>query len=276
MGFFTIQLARLDPHNIRSRVTDIDLLTFAVLVAGRDQGHGAALIPVWPRHPITAEEFNQAAVVNGHPHSANRMSEDWTIGPLWIEDGEQVHIVYNATNTSDSQIPTSDQEAVNKWMLKLTSMYLSAMAGSFVSVIGLSEVVDLVVGGGSGVAGFFADPVGTLLGYKPPGPCNGTVFAGKKSFTGASLTATTVTPGTTRSWGREVRSWYCDLTETLTDATTHDTDVCGGIAETEITIRITRLEHWSLQMWTDQSLTQGLRPQHPAGGSLKELYGLRI
>lgn len=277
MGYFTIQLARLDPRSIRSRTTDIDLLTFAVLVAGRDQGHGAALLPVWPGHPMTADQFNQAAAVNGHPATATWMSQDWTIGPLWIEDGDQVHVVYTATNTSDSQIPTADQEQVNKWIIKLTDIYLSVLVGQFVSALGLSEVAAYIGGeAGEAVAAFLADPVGILLGYRPPGPCNGTVFAGKRAFTGSSLTAATTTPTTVQRWGKAVPAWYTDLTETLTDAATHDPEVCGAIAETEITIRVTRIDSWSLSMWTGRSLASGLRPMHPAGGSLKTLYGLRL
>lgn len=277
MGFFTFQLARLDPHSIRSRTTDIDLLTFAVLVAGRDQGHGAALIPVWPGHPITAEQFNHAAAINGHPYTASRMSADWTIGPLWVEDGDEVHVVYNATNTSDSQIPTADQEQVNQWIIKLTNIYLSVLVGEFISALGLGQIAAYIGGqAGEAIAAFFADPVGTLLGYKPPGPCNGTVFASKKTFTGASLAAATTTPGSITRWGREIQTWYTDQTEVLTDAATHDSDICGAVAETEITLRITRLDHWSLHMFSDNSLAQGLRPLYPSGGSLKTMYGLRL
>src|ERR671927_29493 len=114
MGFFSFQLARIDPQNIRSRTTDIDLLTFGVLVNGRDQGHGYAVIPVWPAVPIESGSFNEGAAINEY--------------------------IFGAT-----------------------------AAGA--------------------VAAFFADPVGTLLGYKPPGRCNGTVFSGKKTFTGATLAA---------------------------------------------------------------------------------------
>lgn len=181
------------------------------------------------------------------------------------------------TNTSDSQLPTADQEPINKWTIKLTNIYLSVLVGQFVSALGPSALADYIGGHAAGtVAAFLADPVGTLLGYRPPGPCNGTVFASTGTFTGAGLVQATTTPGTVMRWGQQVQSWSADLTETLTDATTHNTDVCGGLAETEITLRVTRLDHWSLRRWSGESLTQGVRLRHPSGGSLKALYGLRI
>lgn len=278
MGFFSLQLAGLNPRTIRSRTTDIDLLTFGVIVAGRDQGHGAALLPVWPGHPITGAEFNQAADVNGYPHSAANMSKDWTVGPLWVDDADRVDIVYTATNTSDSKLPTADQEQINKWTIKLTDIYLSLLVGEFVSALGLTSLTEYIGGqAGGAIASFFADPVGTLLGYKPAGPCNGTVFAGKQTFTGAELAAKTVTPGVEHVWGHEVKVWTAELTDSLNDGATHDTNTCGAIAETDVQLRFTRYEHWSLETWSGVTLEPGVRRMvAPAGGSLKQIFGLRL
>jgi hypothetical protein len=279
MAFFSVQLAELNPRRIRSRATDVDLLSFSVLVASRDQGHGTALLPVWPGVAMTADVFNQAAAANGYPHTAANMSPDWIVGPLWVEDTERVEIVYAAVNTSDSQIPTARQEEVNRWTIKLTNIYLSLLVGEFVSALGLASLAEYIGGqAGGAVAAFLADPVGTLLGYRPPGPCNGTVFAGKQSFTGAELAARTITPGTKRLWAsQEVRTWSCDITDVTTDAATHDTDVCGAVAETDVTLRCTRFENWSLKGWSDKTLAPGLRRMYaPAGGDLKRIFGLRV
>ncbi len=210
MGFFSFQLTKVDPQSIRSRTTDIDLLTFGVLVNGRDQGHGYAVIPMWPGKAVESRSFFDGAAQNGHPYGRDHMSEDWVIGPLYVEDTDKVEVVATATNFSDSTLPSMSQQEADRWSIKMLNIYYSVLVGNFISALGLTAIADYIGGAtaAGAVAAFLADPVGTLLGYKPPGHCNGTVFSAKNNFTGASLGGLPSTPGVERFWGKEVNMWW--------------------------------------------------------------------
>ena len=286
MSFYTFQLARIDAQSVRSNgPDDTDLITFAVLVNGRDQGHGTALTPVFPG-VLQANDITQGALINGMPTSRNHMTDQWVIGPLWVQDTDQVSIVYSATNTNDSQLPTADQQQIDAWTVKFFDIVLSWLVGEFVSGLGLNPITEYIganVGGAAGaVAAFFADPVGTVLGLKPHGPCNGIVFAGKKEFTGAQLRQlpSTAVPAPDNPLNRGARlvgpSAWSELTDHYTDEATHNNQVCAGSpAQTDVTIRITRYDYWSLEYWA-VSTKGSPRTNFPTGGSFKELYGLRI
>ncbi len=208
------------------------------------------------------------------------MSENWEIGPLEVADDDQVSIVYTATNTSDSQLPTADQQAVDAWTIKAVDIYYSYLLGEFASGLGLSEVSEYFGSSlgkaGGAVAAFLADPVGTALGIKPQGPCNGTVFADSKSFTGATLAQLPSNPSQETRWGVTIPTSWSELTQHYSDEATHNKDTCGASAQTDVTVKVTRYDHWSLRFTSNKSLAAGLRHQFPAGGSLKEFYGLRI
>jgi hypothetical protein len=277
MGFFSFQLTKLDPKNIRSRTTDIDLVTFGVLVNNRDQGHGYATFPMWPGLAVEYGSFNDGAALNGLAFGGDHMNRDWVIGPLYVEDNDRVDVVYTATNLSDANLPSMSQQEADKWAIKTMNIYYSLLVGEFISGIGLSALADYIgARAAEAAAAFLADPVGTLLGYKPPGHCNGTVFSDKKSFTGATLAALPSTPGTERTWGREVKAWWSELTEHYSDEATHNPDMCGATAQTDVTIKITRYQQWSMKAWSGQSYEAGWRRFHPAAHSFMEVYGLRI
>jgi hypothetical protein len=221
----------------------------------------------------------EAAAVNGFPHSRRHMTNEWVIGPLEILDADRVAIVYTATNTSDSQIPTADQRAVDEWTIKLVNIYYSMLLGSFVSGLGLSAIADFIGANlTSAAVAFLADPVGTLLGYKPPGPCNGIVYADTKEFTGATLAAMPSTPSQVTSGRRIINTAWSELTQHYSDEATHDRETCGDTAQTDVTMRITRYEHWSLGFFEgfNFALSDGLRSRFPKGGSVKELFGLKL
>ena len=278
MAFFSFQLARMDPRNIRSRTTDIDLLTFAVVVNGRDQGHGCAVIPVWPGLPLESADFNEAADINGFPREASHMSPDWIIGPVEINPLDRVEIGFAAINTSDSQLPSMTAQEVDDWTIKVLDVYYSALFGEFISSLGLTPILDYIgVRGAGAVAAFFTDPVGTLLGREPQGPCNGTVFSGKKEFTGSTLTALPSTPGEERFRHRVVSTALSEIKEHYTDAEDHNTNNCGELARTDVTLLITRYEKWSLDISLGiEPGRDGLRFLFPDGGNLKHLFGLRL
>jgi hypothetical protein len=278
MGFFSFQLSRLNACNIRSRTTDIDLLTFGVLVNGHDQGHGYATIPVWPGNVYDASQFTEAAAINGHPYGRTHMSKNWVIGPLYVEDTDKVEIVYTATNLSDSNLPSMSQQKSDEWMIKILDMYYSALVGEFVSSLGLSVFAEWLGKAGGALASIVTDPVGKLLGYEPQGPCNGTVFADKKTFSGASLAILPSTPGT-ESWGtHQLSVWNTEQTDHYSDAATHDSKACGELAQTDVSMTIKRYEKWSLKFFAaaDESLGLGVRRLHPNARSIRAAYGLRV
>jgi hypothetical protein len=278
MAFYSFQLERISAQNIRSRTQDVDLISFGVLVNGRDQGHGTALTPVRPGAVLTGDEITQGAAVNGLPHTRARMSPDWVVGPLQIFDADEVAIVYTATNTSDSQIPTADQRAVDAWTIKLVDHYYSLLLGECVSGLGLEAVSEIVERLGGAVAQFVTDPVGTALGVRPEGPCNGTVFADSRVFSGAALAALQGTPVKETRWGVTIPTSTAELTQHYSDEATHDRSTCGDTAETDVTIAIKHYPFWSLRFWEGQHFGggAGVRTQFPHGGYLTQLYGLRI
>jgi len=277
MAFYTFQLAQIEPQTIRSRHTDIDHVTFGVLVNGRDQGHGYAVTPVFPGQALTGKVLTEGASTNGLAHGGSRMSQDWKIGPLAIEDGDEVSIVYTATNLSDGGLPTADQQAFDAYTIKFLNGFYSVLLGQFVSGLGLSAVAELIGANASGaVAAFFADPVGKILGVEPAGPCNGTVFADKKAFTHASLAQLPSTAAQETSFGVTINSAWSELTAHYTDEQTHSHENCGDAAQTNVVIRITRYDRWSLRFSSSSTLSAGMRAHFPHGGNLTELYGLRI
>lgn len=282
MTFYTFQLSRVEAQNIRSRVTDIDLLTFGILVNGHDKGHGSALVPMWPGTVLTGNLIEQAAAVNGHPHSRRQMTKDWVVGPVDVLDGDNVSLVYTATNTSDSQLPTADQRAIDEWTIKLLNIYYSILLGEFVSGLGLRAVADFIGANlTSAAVAFLADPVGTILGVEPQGPCNGTVFADAKEFTGAALKGLPSTPAQVTLSGQTLRTNSLELKHHYSDEATHDHRTCGDTAQTDVTVKIVRYEHFSLRMfaglfWSEFGLAGGLRRRVPEGGNLRELIGARV
>ena len=133
----------------------------------------------------------------------------------------------------------------------------------------------------------FKDPVGDLIGYHRQGPCNGTVFVGVERFSGTDLDnlvlgplTYTLYPGT--PYPLNTFSPYPGIrfTRTHTDADSHDTEICGHIAETDVTFSIVRLPFISVRTWTgvrfpNAVLSAGLRRLRPQGTSfgVKSLLG---
>jgi hypothetical protein len=279
MAFYTFQLASIAAQNIRSRTTDIDLLTFGVLVNGRDQGHGYSVVPMWPRTVLKAQDIEKAAAINGHPYGKTHMSKDWVIGPLRIEDGDDVSIVYTASNTSDSNLPSAEQREVDEWTVKVLNVYYSMLVGSFVSGLGLTAVAEFIGANvSSATAAFFADPVGTILGVEPTGPCNGTVFADAKAFTGASLRQLSSSQSQKTQHGVTLNTASSELKYHYSDEATHDKETCGDTAQTDVTLEVRRYDYWSMRFASNPkwSLSSGIRRDFPNGGTFSELYGLRI
>src|SRR5262245_32658795 len=118
------QLSEVHCVNPRSRrVNDINLVTFGVFLNKREQGRGTAVTPMFEGNSLHGAELTEGARMNGHPYSELHMWPDWAIGPIAVQDGDTVEVIYTATNTSDSDLPTADQQKVDKIVIKFLDIY---------------------------------------------------------------------------------------------------------------------------------------------------------
>jgi hypothetical protein len=113
-------------------------------------------------------------------------------------------------------------------------LIVAAVAGAAVL-----ELVGAAIGDALSTIGDF---MGTLLGVTPQFPCNGLVFSDAVPFTGGALE---VMPSTEH--GRFSATQEATFTRSHTDETTHDSNICGHIAETDVTFSISRLPFLSVR-----------------------------
>ncbi|MGH8639775.1 MAG: hypothetical protein ACREUZ_21825, partial [Burkholderiales bacterium] len=135
----------------------------------------------------------------------------------------------------------------------------------------------------------FENPVGDLIGYERQGPCNGVVFADALRSSGGDLDLLPVQPlayiDAPRTKDAETISYDSPgvrVTRHNTDEATHDSEVCGHFAETDVTFVILRAPYVSVRdvmkrrfparVWSDP-----IRGAHQRSGdfSLKTLLGVR-
>jgi len=275
--FYTFQLTRVHPIELRSNIGgDTDLMTFGVALNKRDQGHGSAVVPMFRNSNIGGKALYDQSVQNGFVSTIKRerMTKDWTLGPTEIRDGDAVDIVVAGTNTNDSQLPTADQQKMDRLTIDFLNVYYSWLVGNFVSTLGLEKVVELIGLGGGAFASYLADPVGRLLGWQAQGPCNGMVFAGTVSLSANDLEALDWTPDPARyAAGPKELSV---VTRSYDDSVDHDTNVCGTIARTEIDVTIRRAPTWSLQKENFVQRVTSVRERYGDLESLTEAVPLRI
>jgi len=168
----------------------------------------------------------------------------WLAGPLSLVPGDAVRIIFSGTNTSDSQLGDLDKTKIELAILdQLLTLGVAAVAGGQAGSISK----------GLGVIG---DPVGTILGVEPEGPCNGPVFGDGIDLPGDALanlpfdqeaSANFVPDGAVpEADGARATSFLKPDTGTYTDEATDDTDVCGRLAESKVRFTISRLDSVSL------------------------------
>jgi hypothetical protein len=282
--YYTFQLSRI--HCIQNRSAqpnDIDILTFGVLLNKRDQGHGAAVVPIFRGDSYNPDEINESSTENGYGSTflADHMARSWMIGPTEVRDGDDIDIVVTGTNTSDSQLPTADQQKIEEMELKAISVYYSWLLGQFASSLGLSVIAEyigsLIGQAGGAIASFLADPVGKLLGWEPQGPCNGLVFGGDKDK--ISLSSRDIEA---LDWATDPTPWptgpvdMAVITHSYDDSATHPAEHCGAIAQTEVDVTIRRDSTWSIRKQNWQEALGSMRQRYPGNASLKVAAGLRL
>jgi hypothetical protein len=262
VAFYAFKLTDVNVERPRGKIPDDDIVTFSVFVNQSERGSGAALFPDLP-----AGSDVPTSVV---PVRSRRgvIGRDWTVGPLDIAPGDSVDMVYSGTNVSDSQLDLSDQSEIE---IKILDSVLGAAVGEIGGPIG-----SLVVG----ALNWVSDPVGKFLGYKPQGPCNGLVFAGTVSFTGDALAR--LPYGPVLPWdGGLLDVAESSVTREHTDDATHNSDICGEVALTAVTVSVLRVPYVSVRTqnrwFFDADLRRGVRqlaPDPDAAHSLKALLRL--
>ena len=279
--YYSFELSRIHCIEPRSRgANDIDLITFGVLLNQRDQGHGAVIVPVYRGSSMTPAELMEESRSNGYgtTFSGVHMGRDWMIGPTEVRDGDGVGMLFTGTNTNDSQLPTADQQKMDRMVLDAYNIYYSWLAGEFVSGLGLtviSEFVGSTIGGaGSAIASFLADPVGTLLGYEPQGPCNGLAFGDNLSRSSRDLESL--------EWAPDPYEWATGpvemavMTQSYDDSATHPSKNCGATAHTEIEITVRRSQTWSMRRQNRRNPVTSVRQMYPSAAGLKAAAGIRL
>lgn len=220
MALFAFRLDMLHVLVKRGVLTDSDVVTFAVLVNKRERGAGAGLFPAL----ANGSQVPTAAVTMT---SRRGSALKWIIGPFELQPDDVVDVIYTVTNTSDSQI--SDQDA-ERLQLKIMDVILITAIGAIGGPIGAAVGT---------VLGAITDPVATFLGWEPRGPCNGLVLADSLAFTGAALGQLDFGPASvTNSFNSLPHAMEFSMTKAYTDEATHNTEICGEVARTEMVVSV--------------------------------------
>jgi hypothetical protein len=253
MSYYQFQLENIQVKHKRGNISDDDVVTFIIRVNHVDRGHGAATFP------------GMAASVGGVPASAvppsHRMNinSSWIVGPLEIFPGDSISVISTGTNISDQQLTSLSTQHQDEIELKILNAVAAALVSEFAGAGGAVGAVSDVVGTALSKIG---DPVAKLIGFKPQGPCNGPVFSDVVEFVGGGLDSLSFVPLTPSSLPS------VSFTHTRTDADSHDTNLCGHIAETDITIRVYHVTN-------DISVRKTMQDKFPATFPGPTIKGLR-
>jgi hypothetical protein len=210
MAVFAFRLDFLAIKFQRGKLPDVDLITFAVLINQIERGHVSTVSGAL----ISGFDF-QFRLDPGVPTTAPLMY----LGPFDIKPGDLVTVAFSGMNISDNQ-SSLDHDKVDTLELKILGILTSAAIGALGGEIGSAIASAL---------GAIGDPLSKLLGVSPQGPCNGLVFSDGIPFTEPGLVSLPFSP--TSSSRPDVEA---NFTRSYTDAATHDTSICGHIAETDV------------------------------------------
>jgi len=282
MSFYIFRLNKIHVKHKRGNISDSDIVTFSIFVNQLDRGHGTGYFPSLATDSVNSTDDRTVDGLVAYP-AKNRlnMSQLWEVGPLEIDPGDEVHVIYTGTNISDEQLVSLETQQQDEIELKLLSAVATAAVAALTGGLGL-------VGEGIATAlGAIGDPVGKFLGYAPQGPCNGPVFSDVVQFSGSGLDKLDMVPLPPRKNITPPLPNYSviSFTRTYTDEATHDTNRCGHMAETDVTFSVLRVSFisvvWLLtnrfpSRWSGE-FGPGLRQYGQSGTaiSVKSLLGLR-
>lgn len=250
MSFFAFRLDTLTVVHRRGILTDTDIVTFGIRVNQADRGYGSGIFPALANGSVTPAAAIQPGVRQG-------MGRDWIIGPFEFERDDAVEVIYTATNTSDRQLSDIDAERAQ---LKIMDLILTTAVGAIGGPVGAAIGAAL---------GAVTDPVARLLGWEPQGPCNGLILADAVAFTGGGLGQLPFAPPTvSNSFNTLPNAQETSITRSYNDTATHDSNVCGGIAEYQVTFSV-------LEVAPPLSTAFYAGRRSPSGGSFKSFASLR-
>jgi hypothetical protein len=288
MSFYIFRFEKLFVKHKRGNVPDDDVVTFAVMINQTDRGHATGFFPAMATNTtVTTDDIAPEGWLAFPARNATRnTTASWQVGPLETDPGDDVSLVCTGFNTSDSGLSSLGTQKQDELEIKI----LNIVAKKFVGLIlGAGFGDDIGSALSEAFNDYFEDPIGDLIGYKRQGPCNGPVFVGAERFHGSDLDGLaaaplwyTLYPGT--PYPKNVVSEFpgTRLTFTYTDEASHDTNVCGHVAETDVTFSICRVPFISLRTWVPRrfpypDLGKGLRKLGPPDVSfgIKSLLGVK-
>ncbi len=255
MAYFGFRLDELNVIFQRGKIADVDIVTFTALVNGQPQGKLAGTFVASSGARIPASDV--APDIQG---KFGLNLGGWILGPISVQPDDLVQLIYSGFNISDR--PQGSDDKIIPIELKMLDSYYGALSGEVVGVLGdLGTLLSGVVGGFSGLTE-------TLLGYKPPETCNGTVFYDALPFTGNGLAQLQYSQ---QSPGLEFQEF--SFTHTYDDSATHDTSMCGHIAQTEVTFSALSFPSLSFRyiqslFWPNKDFSKGLRQLGEPGKAL--------
>jgi hypothetical protein len=155
MSLYAFSLDFLDIKFQCGKLTDVDVITFSILVnqISRARGVGSAAAA------SGGSVLFGAVRVDSGSSNVNKGQTKWVAGPLSIAPGDEVSVVYSGTNISGTQSQLTAQQQ-GEIEIKLLDGLLSATVG---------VAAGALVGAISGFLNFIGDPVGKFLGFTKEG-----------------------------------------------------------------------------------------------------------
>ena len=277
MSFYEFRFEKFHALHKRGNIPDSDLVTFTIIINQLDRGHGSALFNVVTTNSIQSTDDRSADTPMYLAYPARNplnIDVDWTTGPFEIAPNDEVLVIYSGTNTSDSSLASLSNQEQDELELKILNKIVQKGVSVFLGA-GIGE--ELGEAFSDAFKEIFEDPVGDLIGYSRQGPCNGPVFSDAKRFSGAELDNLPVGPLASDTYAYPNPGFR--YTNHYTDEATHDTDVCGHVAETDVTFSLFRLPYVSVKNLMNRRFPdyypslRNARPTAPAF-SLKRALGV--
>lgn len=215
MNRYAFILSQLEIGETRGKQnTDDYIVTFSVKINDVLRGSGSGRL---------VSLAKGATVPMQRPDRRDRMNSGWVIGPFELEEGDHVVVTITGTNIGDSEWRISQEES-EKLQMKILESVVTAAAGVLTGVIGATA---------SGAISALLSPMSEFLGWEAPERCNGLVFADEIEFRLSQIERLSFVEELPN-----MRMRNALVVRDYTDEATHDTEQCGAIARTRVTMRV--------------------------------------